>query len=124
VKAGDWLHWTNLSQNWNFTCAECHSTDLKKNYDAATNSYATTWAEINVTCEACHGPGSNHVAWARKEGDWQASAADKGLAIALDERSGVQWTMVPRPAMSSAARRVYLRARSIRARAVMRAAAD
>ena len=35
VKAGDWLHWTNYSQNWNFTCAECHSTDLKKNYDPA-----------------------------------------------------------------------------------------
>lgn len=92
VKAGDRLHWTSLSQNWNFTCAECHSTDLKKNYDPASNEYRTTWAEINVTCEACHGPGSNHVAWAHKDGHGRRSAANKGLAIALDERNGVTWT--------------------------------
>ena len=45
-------------------CAECHSTNLRKNYDAATNTYDTTWSEIDVGCEACHGPGSRHVAWA------------------------------------------------------------
>ena len=82
VKAGDWLHWTNYSQNWNFTCAECHSTDLKKNYDPSSDTYKTTWAEINVSCEACHGPASNHVAWARKEGEWQTFDSDKGLAVA------------------------------------------
>jgi tetratricopeptide (TPR) repeat protein len=94
VKAGEWLHWTNYSQNWNFTCAECHSTDLKKNYDPGSNTYKTTWAEINVACEACHGPGSNHVVWARKEGDWKSFDAGKGLAVALDERKGVVWTPV------------------------------
>ncbi len=91
VKAGDWLHWTNYSQNWNFTCAECHSTDLKKGFDPASDTYKTTWAEINVSCEACHGPGSNHVAWAKKEGDWQRFD-DRGLAVALDERKGITWT--------------------------------
>ncbi len=95
VKAGDWLHWTNYSQNWNFTCAECHSTDLKKNYDPKSNTYNTTWAEINVGCEACHGPGSNHVAWAQKRDDWRKFDADKGLAVALDERKGVTWISVP-----------------------------
>ena len=45
-------------------CADCHSTNVRKNYDAATDRYATTWSEINVACEACHGPGSRHVAWA------------------------------------------------------------
>ena len=94
MKAGDWLHWTNYSQNWNFTCAECHSTDLKKNYDAASDTYKTTWAEINVACEACHGPGSNHIAWAHKEGDWKQFDADKGLAVALDERKGISWTPI------------------------------
>jgi tetratricopeptide (TPR) repeat protein len=60
----DWLYWTNAGQNWNGMCAECHSTNLKKNYDVKTDSYQTTWSEIDVSCEACHGPGSLHVEWA------------------------------------------------------------
>ena len=94
IKAGDWLHWTAGGQNWNFTCAECHSTNLRKNFDAKANTYKTTWSELNVACEACHGPGSNHASWARKQGDWQALAATKGLALALDERKGVTWAPV------------------------------
>ncbi len=94
IKAGDWLHWTSGGQNWNFTCAECHSTNLRKSFDAKTGAYKTTWSEINVSCEACHGPGANHVAWSRKQGDWQAHAADKGLALSLDERRNVAWTPV------------------------------
>ena len=54
----DILHWTKLNQNWNFMCAECHSTGVRKNYDAAKDRFATTWAEISVGCEACHGQGS------------------------------------------------------------------
>ena len=92
IKAGDWLHWTAGGQNWNFTCAECHSTNLRKNFDAKADAYKTTWSELNVACEACHGPGSNHANWARKQGDWEALAATKGLALALDERKGVTWT--------------------------------
>ena len=61
----DWLYWTNNGQNWNGMCAECHSTDLKKNYNPETDAYQTTWSEISVGCEACHGPGSAHVKWAQ-----------------------------------------------------------
>ena len=64
IDPGDWLYWTNAGQNWNGMCAECHSTNLKKNYDPKTDAYQTTWSEIDVSCEACHGPGSLHVAWA------------------------------------------------------------
>ena len=42
-------------------CAECHSTNLQKNYDLASNTYHTTFSEIDVSCEACHGPGSLHL---------------------------------------------------------------
>ena len=59
----DWIHWTGNGQNWNTMCASCHSTDLQKNYDFASNHYNTTWKEINVSCESCHGPGSGHIAF-------------------------------------------------------------
>ena len=94
VRAGDPLHWTGVQQNWNFQCAECHSTNLRKNFDAQSGTYDSKWDEINVACEACHGPGSIHIAWANKQGDWQRLAAGKGLALALDERKGVSWTAV------------------------------
>ena len=61
----DPLHWTGRNQTWNYMCADCHSTDLRKNYDLAKDSYDTKWSEIDVSCESCHGPGSNHVAWAQ-----------------------------------------------------------
>jgi tetratricopeptide (TPR) repeat protein len=61
---GEWLYWTNAAQNWNGMCAQCHSTNLKKNYDPETDTYNTTWSDIDVGCEACHGPGSAHVEWA------------------------------------------------------------
>ncbi len=60
----EWIYWTNAGQNWNGMCAECHSTNLKKQYDFGTATYNTTWSEIDVSCEACHGPGSRHVEWA------------------------------------------------------------
>jgi tetratricopeptide (TPR) repeat protein len=61
----DWLHWTRGGQTWNGMCAECHSTRLRKGFNLESESYSTTWFEINVGCEACHGPGSEHVKWAR-----------------------------------------------------------
>jgi len=86
----DPLHWTGRNQNWNFTCAECHSTNLSKNYDLSTDSYSTTWSEINVSCESCHGPGSNHVAWAQslsKNSDAKQDSA-KGLVVPLKSSRG------------------------------------
>ena len=81
VKPGDPLHWTGRAYNWNNRCAECHSTDLQKNYDPKTDTYSTTWSEINVTCQACHGPGEKHVKWARKAQQGEEHAqADMGHA--------------------------------------------
>ncbi|WOX07031.1 tetratricopeptide repeat protein [Microbulbifer pacificus] len=59
---GEWIHWTQGGMNWNSMCADCHSTGLKKNFDTKTGTYDTHWAEIDVGCEACHGPGSIHIA--------------------------------------------------------------
>lgn len=55
------LHWTSPQYNWNFMCAECHSTAVEKNYDPVKDTYDTTYKEVNVSCEACHGPASNHL---------------------------------------------------------------
>lgn len=63
--AGDGLHWTGPYKNWNARCAECHAMDFDKNYSPVTRSYASLQAEIGVGCEACHGPGEAHVAWAK-----------------------------------------------------------
>jgi tetratricopeptide (TPR) repeat protein len=97
LKAGDPLHWTGIDQTWNFMCAECHSTELRKNYDPVSNSYATSWAEIHVGCEACHGPGSAHGAWGERQQSWLSwgKGGDDGLTVRFDERKGVHWTIDP-----------------------------
>lgn len=88
----DPLHWTKLNQNWNFMCAECHSTGVAKNYDPATKRYDTTWKEITVGCEACHGEGSAHVAWAKAGTPHDAADPAMGLLARFNERSGVSWS--------------------------------
>ncbi len=67
VTAGDPLHWTGPNMNWNYMCADCHSTNLKKNYDAETKQYHTEYDVINVSCEACHGPASDHLKWTKNQ---------------------------------------------------------
>jgi tetratricopeptide (TPR) repeat protein len=93
--AGDPQHWTGIDQNWNYQCADCHSTNLRKGYDEKTRTFHTTWTDLNVACEACHGPGSNHVSWAKRDGDWKRFDAGRGLTVALDERKGVSWAIDP-----------------------------
>jgi predicted CXXCH cytochrome family protein len=99
IRHDDVLHWTKLNQNWNFMCAECHSTGVRKNYDAATDRFATTWSEISVGCETCHGTGSAHVAWARNQQSWwpfsKREDRSKGLAVRFDERANVTWAANP-----------------------------
>ena len=67
IDPNDWLHWTNGAQNWNTMCAECHSTNLKKNYSIEEDSFNTTYSIINVSCESCHGPAEKHLSWAEND---------------------------------------------------------
>ncbi len=96
----DVLHWTAPSQNWNYMCAECHSTNVQKNYRAETKTYATTWSEINVSCEACHGPGSAHVAWAGRAPAARAAETSKGLVFSMRDSSGGKWIVPPGEAIA------------------------
>jgi predicted CXXCH cytochrome family protein len=87
----DPLHWTGLYQNWNLQCAACHSTNLRKGYDEASNSYETSFSELNVSCEACHGPGSRHADWASEAKAPYRADDDKGLAVTLHSRWDAAW---------------------------------
>ena len=90
----DVLHWTGAAQNWNFMCADCHSTNLQKRYDTASDSFDTTWSEINVSCEACHGPASRHVEWTRRAKAAAGSGdALKGLVFSMKDTSGGHWAL-------------------------------
>jgi predicted CXXCH cytochrome family protein len=100
LKPGDPLRWTGRDQTWNYQCADCHSTDLKKNYDLASNTYATSWTDLDVGCEACHGPGSRHVAWAKAHPEGSAcppgtDASRMGLTNWLKPRDIGHWEMNP-----------------------------
>jgi len=81
IKPDNWLYWTNQAQNWNGMCADCHSTALKKNYDPATDSFKTTWSEIDVSCEACHGPASAHIEWANLPEGSRPADVNTGLIV-------------------------------------------
>lgn len=88
----DDLHWTGIAQRWNNMCADCHSTNLQKAFDDQTKTYHTTFSEIDVSCEACHGPGGMHVKlaeskslfWDRKHGYGLAKLKDKSTKKQLD----------------------------------------
>jgi predicted CXXCH cytochrome family protein len=66
ASAGDVLHWTGRYQTANTMCIVCHTTAFERRYDAVTDSFDSRWQEINVSCQACHGPGDTHVKWAQK----------------------------------------------------------
>ena len=83
IRPGDPLHWTGRYQSWNVMCADCHSTNLRKNYDSVTDTYRTVWDELNVGCQACHGPGNAHIEWANQGHAAAPDAAAAGLVVDL-----------------------------------------
>lgn len=93
IPAGDVLHWTGPLQNWNYMCAECHSTNLLKNFNLKDNTYKTTWSEIDVSCETCHGPGSLHVKLADSKGIFPDRRYGYGLPRLKDPDSRVEVEM-------------------------------
>jgi len=87
----DWLHWTGNGQNWNTMCASCHSTNFKKNYDFGTDTYASTFSEINVACESCHGAGGQHLAYVQSEDYKQGKrSAHSGLYYGKEKNNRLQ----------------------------------
>jgi len=77
IEPDDPVHWTGRFFTANSSCIECHTTNMALNYDLSTDTYHTSWDEINVSCQACHGPGEDHVKWAQENGN----DANKGLVV-------------------------------------------
>lgn len=80
-KPGEWHYWTNSGQNWNGMCAECHITNMTKNYDPEKDEFKTEWTELTVGCESCHGPGSVHEAWAQMPAMGRPKIDNYGLTV-------------------------------------------
>ena len=97
IPPDDVLHWTRVTQNWNYMCAECHSTNLRKNYRYSEKTYHTTWSEIDVSCEACHGPGSEHIDWAERveAGSSPDIYPNMGLVVRLMDTDNATWVFDP-----------------------------
>jgi Flp pilus assembly protein TadD len=102
VGHADPLHWTGPYQNWNFMCSECHSTNVRKGWNPASKTYSTTWSELDVSCESCHGPGSAHVAWAEAAltGKGNPDDPDKRLAVVLRDPAKASWDIDPKTGLA------------------------
>jgi predicted CXXCH cytochrome family protein len=72
VASRRWVDWKEITpipdgahdirQIWNRNCFNCHGTNIAQGYDVASKQYRSTWTEMGIGCEACHGPGREHVA--------------------------------------------------------------
>ena len=90
IAPGDPLHWTGRNFTWNSNCAECHSTGVVRGYDLGKNSWKTSVSDLDVGCEACHGPGQRHLRWARGAAGAQG-LANHGFTQSLRNTSGGYW---------------------------------
>jgi tetratricopeptide (TPR) repeat protein len=79
IPSHDWLHWTGNAQNWNTTCAACHSTNLQKNYDFQTNAYHTNFSVMTVSCESCHGPAQLHIDYVKSDSYKKGNKIEKSF---------------------------------------------
>jgi predicted CXXCH cytochrome family protein len=114
IESGRWIDWKeitpipdgahDLKQIWNANCFNCHATNLVQGYDVASKQYRTTWTEMGIGCEACHGPGREHVALADQ---WEKDPASKpAYDVRGNDRqlTSILKTLSPR---SAEPRRVY-----------------
>lgn len=81
VDHADPLHWSGAQQNANFMCVECHTTGFERRFDSRSGQFASHWQALGVGCQSCHGPGSNHLAWAREPERFATS--NRGLQVNL-----------------------------------------
>jgi predicted CXXCH cytochrome family protein len=86
TQTGEWQpyslseSWPDPAYDWATQCAYCHTTNL--------NVEQGTWSEDGVQCEACHGPGSEHLdageATERVLTSRERTALDASIELGLD----------------------------------------
>ena len=69
---------------WNDNCIRCHATGAQPRRDPATGRFDTRVADLGISCEACHGPGREHVEFHRRPGGSEAPAHGITHPHALD----------------------------------------
>jgi predicted CXXCH cytochrome family protein len=84
VASRRWVDWKEITpipdgahdirQIWNANCFNCHGTNIVQGYDLNEQKYRSTWTEMGIGCEACHGPGRQHVALME---EWEKNPAAK-----------------------------------------------
>jgi predicted CXXCH cytochrome family protein len=84
----DELFWMGIEQNWNYMCADCHTTGFKTNFSTSKNIFNSSWKFSTVSCESCHGPASNHIEWSNNKND----DPYKGFAITLAAKK-MKWKL-------------------------------
>ncbi|MCL2744794.1 MAG: tetratricopeptide repeat protein [Planctomycetaceae bacterium] len=83
IPKDDPLHWSKNPQNWNYMCADCHTTDFKKNFDPQKLSYSSTFSEFAVGCAACHGDCKEHSETARKHNFTKKWDVEKKIPLGI-----------------------------------------
>lgn len=68
---GNGEYWSDPQSIWQYKCGGCHVTGIEINYNKNTDQFNSTWADQGIGCEACHGPGKNHVKAASEYFDYE-----------------------------------------------------
>ncbi|MDH4248907.1 MAG: cytochrome c family protein, partial [Deltaproteobacteria bacterium] len=53
--------WDAPANAFQFRCMGCHTTNASVTGGVNGQPFETTWSDLGVACEACHGPGAAHV---------------------------------------------------------------
>ncbi|CAD5291831.1 conserved exported hypothetical protein [Alteromonas sp. 38] len=94
IQPADRLHWRQPLQNWNGMCADCHSDGLTRNYSVETKQFDTTWDNINVGCQSCHGEMTHHADTASSASQLTGQSSHGKLALSSDEQKAIgQWLL-------------------------------
>jgi predicted CXXCH cytochrome family protein len=114
VASRRWVDWKEITpipdgahdirQIWNQNCFNCHGTNIVQGYDIPTRQYRSTWTEMGIGCEACHGPGREHVGLMEA---WEKDPASKPKYDNSSKNRQLSDTLKIFSTRSSEPRRIY-----------------